>query len=263
MSELMQVPTGDLTVGAAGKMMVFNADFKEFAELMKANVGTGGLSRRDLAVMKVPAGSSGLAFWPVVDDTGRTMPTEFLDVIVLHHQNVRRRYTTPYGEGESGPPACSSEDCRTGIGDPGGDCASCAFSKFGSSDKEGSNAQGCTEYKLLFVLRGENMVPEVIQVPPTSLVDSKKFFLGMTSKGIHFSSALIRLGLVPDKANGTPFFRVSFTRVEKLSPDQTAFVKQVAALWKPMFTATAQIQDDMQSPPPSSEQADVKFQPAA
>lgn len=49
----------------------------------------------------------------------------------------------PYGE--DGPPLCLSSDGRTGVGDPGGDCAACPMRQFTRTEKGDSIKPRCTE----------------------------------------------------------------------------------------------------------------------
>ena len=65
------------------------------------------------------------------------------------------------------PPLCQSVDGKLGYGTPGGVCAGCACNAFGSV----SNGKGkaCKNMRTLYLLRSGDLMPMVLNLPPTSL----------------------------------------------------------------------------------------------
>ena len=71
------------------------------------------------------------------------------------------------------PPLCSSVDGKQGYGEPGGTCAACALSQFGSA----SNGRGkaCKNMRVLYLLRSGEFMPLAINLSPTSISPFREF----------------------------------------------------------------------------------------
>ena len=227
-TELVNVSAGEvatlapgLIAGKAGELTVFQQDLKATMEVVRENIGVGKIGEFDLPRIKVPSvGSTNASTvkW-VLDGPDGQEYLDHLDVICVAFRDTRAYWPVAYGEGESGPPQCSSRDGLIGIGDPGGECAKCAFAQFGSSTKEGSDGQACGNPRELIVYRAGNMLPEVVQVPPTSTKNAKKFFIGLASRSIPYYSILMRLKIVVDKnKGGIKYAKIDFSQVERLTP---------------------------------------------
>jgi hypothetical protein len=82
----------------------------------------------------------------------------------------------------------------TGIGTPGGLCATCPYAQWGS-DPKGSGGQACKTIGTLFVMKPGEMLPVVVPVPVASVQPLKKFMLSLSSKNIKYSNAIVSIGL--------------------------------------------------------------------
>lgn len=71
------------------------------------------------------------------------------------------------------PPLCSSVDGKQGYGEPGGTCATCTLSQFGSA----SNGRGkaCKNMRVLYLLRSGEFMPLAINLSPTSISPFREF----------------------------------------------------------------------------------------
>jgi hypothetical protein len=157
-------------------LMAMNKD--QIKELIQTNLAGENIdSVTDLTRVKVPSG--GGTTWVVPTIEGE-METKELTGILICHQLVRTYWEVPFESGERTPPDCQSLDCIIGEGNPGGECMECPFAEFGSHQK--TDAQACSQYRLMYMILENELIPVVIKVPPTSLKPSKKFLLGLTSR---------------------------------------------------------------------------------
>jgi hypothetical protein len=63
------------------------------------------------------------------------------------------------------------------MGKPGGDCHKCPLAQFGSAvDQKGQPGKGqaCKSMRMLLFLRQDDMIPMIVNLPPTSLQNAKK-----------------------------------------------------------------------------------------
>ena len=137
-------------------------------EIIRGNMGGEAITAADLNRIKVPSGGS--TIWSVQGPDGEDEAVKVLEGIIVFI-TMRRAYwpdTTPSGT----PPVCSSVDCITGVGEPGGSCDECRYSLFKSAvrpDGSEGNGQACKQTKLLFMLRPGKLLPDVVCVPAGSL----------------------------------------------------------------------------------------------
>jgi hypothetical protein len=147
-------------------------------------------------------------------------------------RDTRSYWANPIDSSAVTPPDCSSRDGVHGIGSPGGECASCPLNQFGSDGR----GKSCGEYKQLFMLRGTNLLPEVVAIPPTSLGAAKKYLVQLLAQGLPYVRVISSLTLNPVKNSaGKPYSEVRFEMVAPLAgPDAEAalqfhrFTKELA-----------------------------------
>jgi hypothetical protein len=107
------------------------------------------------------------------------------------------------------PPDCISTNGSEGVGDPGGPCELCPYSKFGSSSN--GKGQKCKQIRQLLIVRPEEMLPCLLSVPPTSLRSTEQYFTALSAKVIPYWGIVTKIAL--EKAqndDGMPFSRMSF-----------------------------------------------------
>jgi len=182
---------------------------------IKDNLGQDGLRMDMVDKVKVPAGG-GIAF-EVPTLEGSDSAKEIEGVIVAW-KDTRAYWEGLYGGGNE-PPECSSDDCVTGTGNPGGQCAMCPMAEFGSK----GNGQACKQTRTLLVLVEGRTLPIAIIVPPTSLKNIKKFFLRLASSGKRFSDVVTRFTLVKEKSgDGIEYSQIDVAVSRQLEPDECA-----------------------------------------
>lgn len=174
---------------------IAEADPRMMAEVMKENVGDGGITRFDLDKISVPAGGGQVWTVPTLDGP---QPLKELTGVIVYFADQRAYWDRPFGDGAVEPPKCTSVDAVTGQGDPGGDCASCPLAQFGTAIKQGGAAgrgQACRLVRVMFMLLPNQVLPYVVPVPPGSYKEVKRYFLRLASQGVVYHSVLTRLKL--------------------------------------------------------------------
>lgn len=188
----------------------------EMEGLIKANCA-GGVDRFDMDRVVMPTGG-GLQFAVPNLEGGEDMLDEIVGVCVLF-KDERKMWHESYDDADvGGPPDCQSSDLITGVGDPGGHCPECPLSKFGSGK---GKSQKCTQSRLLFIMRSDNLLPLVVALSPTSLKSAREYFLRLTTHGVRYYQAVTRLSLLKDKnAEGKVYAKIKLGMVKKIDGDE-------------------------------------------
>jgi hypothetical protein len=208
-SELVKHQAGPLAPLA---LTLSQQEVAEFQEAWDVNIGSGGVSVGDLSRIKIASG--GLAQFVVPTLEGDKGISKLEGVVVL------AKDTRAYWKSEevnNNPPDCSSNDGVTGTGDPGGACGSCPLAKFGTH----GDGRACKQIKQLFMMRGESMLPELVSLPPTSVVPANRFFVKLQASRIPHYAALISIDVEATKnPQGKPYGKARFNHVRTLTPEE-------------------------------------------
>lgn len=223
-----------LADGAAdsGALAIVQMGDGNLTEIMQANLGDGGMSEFDLERIKIPSG--GGTSWTVNTLEGESMAKE-LEGVILHWREPRVYYSRGIEEGGGGgqPPDCYSNDGKIGIGNPGGACDKCPLSQWGS-DPKGGKGQACKQRRLLFFLRPENLLPDALSVPPTSIKPIKQYFLRLASQAVPFYGVKTRLTLKKEKSDrGIDYARIEAAVASRLTQEELSAVKRYIDALKP------------------------------
>jgi hypothetical protein len=174
-------------------------DLQEFSfmdanalDVVRENLGAQQISPSDFERIKFPTG--GGQFWEVTGLSGDTEMVKSIQGLILMHRTERSYWSKEFS-GEGAPPDCRSRDLITGIGTPGGLCATCPFSQWGSAAK--GDGQACKVHGTLFVLQPGELLPIIIPVPVASVTTFKKFMLNLSSKNVKYSHVVFSLELEP------------------------------------------------------------------
>ena len=190
------------------------------AELIKENIGAD-ISAFDLPRIKVPTG--GGQFWQFVTAMG-PQSTPSLEGVIAHVHRSKSRWEVSYDDAtETTPPDCSSFDCITGIGSPGGDCATCPFNQY-ESDAKGSG-KACKDLADVFIITRTGIMPTVVQVPRTSLKSLKKYGIAIMDAGLSIHDVLTKLTLHTEKKAGKDTAIIDFTSSGPIPDEMKAFVR--------------------------------------
>lgn len=182
--------TRETSIAKLEQFQITKMDATELSETIKDNLGGEAVGTFDFDKVSVPAGGSTTWEVPALDGMEETKE---LTGIIIFQKTTRAFWKDSFEDSGGGtPPDCSSDDGRTGTGEPGGDCGPCPHNQFGSDGKKG---KGCKECRILFMLFPENLLPVVVSVPPSSLKAMKKFMLRMTSKNVPYWKCIVKLEL--------------------------------------------------------------------
>lgn len=203
----------------------------EISKIIAENVGPAGITEWDLDRIKVPAGGGTL--WTLQTLEGeQAVPT--IEGVIVHWRDGRVYWRDTFAGGST-PPDCSSRDGVLGIGTPGGDCSACPLSKFGSAAS--GTGQACKQYRLLYVLTRDKLLPTVIVCPPTSIAPVRKYLLRLAASGVSASSVVTSIGLERVQSRqGIAYSQVTLSLVERL--DDPA-LRQYVELIRPVLDAAA------------------------
>ncbi len=217
---------------AISPFVIFNTPISDIKDAVAANFGDGGMTVSDFERVKIPAG--GGTAWTLQGLDGEEMAKELTGIIVAW-RDTRAYWSVPMEKSDGNmPPDCYSLDARTGVGKPGGDCRKCPFAQFGSDPR--GEGQACKLVRQLFFLREENLLPEIVTLPPSSIKPARQYFMRLASKAVPCYSLFTKIALEKTKnAQGIVYSRAAFTSGGRLTPEQAARAKEYAAMLQPLL----------------------------
>ena len=168
---------------ASGFSQLATFQMEDMAE--ELNGLEGGFDR-----IKIPSGGMTVFEMPGETEDSPETVKEFSAVILYHHpilQYYREKYT-----GGSNPPDCGSYDGVTGVGTPGGSCAKCPLSQFGSGE---NNGKACKSRRRVFLLREGELFPMILSLPTGSLREFSRYIKRLLSKGRKSNTVVTRFSL--------------------------------------------------------------------
>ena len=116
--------------------------------------------------VKIPAGGI-LQFEIPSDDPESPNYEKTLEGVILFHHPNHVYWAEGNEYDDNSTPLCTSVDGVTGIGDPGGLCASCVLNEYGTAAE--GRGKACKNMRMLYLLRSGEYVPMQVALPPTSL----------------------------------------------------------------------------------------------
>lgn len=220
MSKAQTTAVAVITASEFAAMEVLGSEPGALAELMKENVGTE-VSAFDLPRIKVPTG--GGQFWTFQTAEG-PVSVPFVEGIIVVKNQTKSYWKESYDDAtETTPPDCQSSDCITGIGNPGGACATCPFNQYESAEK--GDGKACKDQADVFIITREGIVPTAIQVPRTSLKPLKQYGIIIMNAGKSIHDVVTRFSLHTEKKQGKDTAIIDFTSVGPIPDEMKAFVR--------------------------------------
>lgn len=180
--------------------------------------------RLSFSRVKIPAGGVLRFELPGDDPENPEYADKLTGVLLFHH--AANGYWPNAMDDEDKSPICSSVDGKTGIGDPGGPCASCELNAFGTADD--GKGKACKNMRSLYLLQSGELMPIELKLPPTSLKGFRDFmnaaFLtrGRASYGSVIEISLKRMN------NGNPYSVATFRKLYDFSGEDLAQIKAFA-----------------------------------
>lgn len=221
-------------------------DKQEIMEIMAENME--GVDFRCERV-KIPSGG-GIA-WEVPNEDGEPDTVKEITGVIIDHHPANGWWKEEYS-GEANPPDCYSMDGITGIGNPGGKCATCPLNQFGSATK--GKGKACKNMRRIYILRENEVFPLFITVPPTSLGSFKDYSRRLTNRLRRITGVLTKLTLEKDKNDdGIVYSKVAFSRVGDLPKEQAAAIAGHASVLKPHLRQIGLTDEDYNVPETSGD----------
>lgn len=175
--------------------------------IIMENTDGVGIKPSDLDRIKMPSGGS-LYFNVKTKENPDGQPMKELKGIIIHRKMTRAYYEQSFEEGGGNDaPDCYSDDILVGIGvgNPGGECADCPFSKF-----DGDNPPKCAERHLLMMVMEGDVLPRVVTVAPSGLKALKNYLNGLSAAMVGRSAVVTKITL--EKATGGSSGKIEYAR---------------------------------------------------
>lgn len=195
------------------------ADFNMNAAMAEELDGLeGGFDR-----VKIPSGGSTMYELPG-DEADEPETVKEFSAVILHHHPVLQYYREKY-TGGSNPPDCGSLDGVTGEGDPGGVCAKCELSQFGSGENGG---KACKNRRRLFLLREGEIFPLILSLPTGSLKEFSRYIKRLLSKGKKSNMVVTRFTLKKaTNSSGIAYSQAAFTVDRPLTAEEQTLISKL------------------------------------
>lgn len=233
----------DLVVaGANSAYVALQMDRDTVQDLIKSNIGNRQLDAFSLDVVKTPTGGS--TKWIVETLDGDEVKDE-LEGIIIHWATRRSYWKNPNPDGS--PPDCSSPEGLQGYGDPGVACHDCPLNVFGTAVKDtGAAGRGkaCSEFRQLFILKPDSLLPFVVNAKPGSLKEVDKYFNRLLGAGLKSTQLVTHLALEKDtNADNIAYAKIKPRAGMRLDPEATKQIEEVAAFYSRIFEGNARVMD--------------------
>lgn len=203
-------------------------------DIVKANLGVGGINEWQLDRIKIPAG--GAQQWTIQTLEGEDTVKQ-LNGIIIAWKDQRTYWKESYSDSGGGAePDCSSPDAIQGYGDPGVKCAECPNSQWGSGPN--GIGQACKLTRSLYFLRQGSMLPDVVVLSPTSIPPIQKYFQRLAAQAVPFYGVITTLGLerAKSKAGNIAYSKVVPTVAEVLSLEEQQSIRAYAEAVAPIVS---------------------------
>ena len=212
--------------------VIFETPVQEIHDAVAANLGDDKPSASDFERIKIPAG--GGTAWTTQTLDGEELVKELTGIIVAW-RDTRAYWSVPMEQSDgNSAPDCYSLDARTGNGTPGGDCLKCELSRFGSKGEP----PACKQVRQLFLVREDNLLPEIVSLPPSSIKPARQYFMRLASKAVPCFSLITKISLEKTKnAQGIVYSRAVFTSGGRLTEEQSTRVKEYSSMIRPYLDA--------------------------
>ena len=185
--------------------------------------------------VSIPA-AGGQAFEVPGELPGETdMVKDFSGVILFHHPMFT--YYSERFNGGNNAPDCGSYDGVTGVGNPGGTCASCPLNQFGSGENGG---KACKNKRRIYVLREGELIPILLVLPAGSMKEFAVYIKRLLAKGKKSNSVVTKFSLKKvTNASGIAYSQAQFAVDRVLSAEELPFVQAMSDQVKSFATHVA------------------------
>lgn len=180
--------------------------------------------------IKIPPGG-GTAFEVPADGEGGTAMVKEITGVILYNHAVNSYYREKYSGGPN-LPDCGSFDGKAGVGNPGGDCMTCPYNKFGSGR---GRSKACKNRRVLYILRENEFFPVVLSLPPGSASPYANYVKHLLSKGLRLNAVVTKITLKKaSNADGNNFSQAVFKNDRLLTAQEKEALAPMAEQMREM-----------------------------
>ena len=195
-----------------------------------------GLQMMSFQRVKIPAGGA-LQFEVPTEDPDNPDYTRTLEGIILSHHSAYTLWPEGSEYDEDTKPLCSSVDGKTGIGVPGGACATCPMNAYGSA-KDGGRGKACKNMRHLYLLRSGEYMPLLVSLPPTSIRPFKEFLnRAFVYRQRATYGSLVQIGLKKDSNGSNDYSVATFRLLRDFQGEELAQIRAYANVFKEQIKA--------------------------
>jgi len=178
----------------------------------------------ELPRLKMPSKDENLF---TIQKSGFKKKVECIEGIVVA-QNDIRFYWKKEKDNSSHSPVCFSNNCISGLGTPGGDCATCSLAQF----DPGNVSSSCQQRKAVLILRREDILPLALIAPPKSAKALSSYFLSLASNRIRPCFAVTNFFLSRERNRAGKLFSKINAQIKRVLSEEE---KQIIAVYANKF----------------------------
>ena len=188
--------------------------------------------------IKIPAGGT-LQFEIPTDDPENPDYAKALTGVILYHHPNNVYWAEGSEYDDNSVPLCTSVDGKTGIGEPGVNCATCALNEYGTAAE--GRGKACKNMRMLYLLRSGEYMPYQLALPPTSLKsfgDFMKSAFALRQRACFGS--IVQITLKKMNTGGNDYSVAVFRRILDFDGDKLAQVRAYADGFKKQMKLSLQ-----------------------
>jgi len=188
--------------------------------------------------IKIPSGGA-LQFELPGDDPENPDYVRTIDGVILHNHSSCAYWPEGVEDDEDAMPLCLSVDGKLGIGEPGGDCVTCALNRFGS----GANGKGkaCKNMRILYLLRDGEFMPIQLTLPPTSIRPFSDFYnVAFAARRRAACGSIVSIGLKRTNNGKDDYSVATFRKILDFTGEKLAQAKSYSKGFKEQINAINQ-----------------------
>lgn len=203
-----------------------DSGFLQLADINMAAMMAEELDGLDTSFERIKIPSAGSTVFEVPgEDPGEPDTVKEFSAVILYHHPLFAYYKTKYTGGNQ-PPDCGSFDGIAGEGDPGGDCRTCPYNKFGTGE---NGSKACKNRRRIYVLREGEIFPLLLSLPTGSLKEFTKYIKRLLGKGRKSNSVVTRFSLrKATNSSGIAYSQAQFTIDRVLTPQERALLEKLS-----------------------------------
>ena len=190
-----------------------------------------GLQMMSFQRVKIPAGGA-LQFEIPTEDPDNPDYARTLEGVILYNHSAYTLWPEGSEYDEDTKPLCSSVDGKTGIGEPGGACATCPMNAYGSA-RDGGRGKACKNMRDIYLLRSGEYMPLLISLPPTSIKPFKEFLnRAFVYRRRATYGSLIQIGLKKENNGSNDYSVATFKLLQDFQGEELAQIRAYANSFK-------------------------------